>query len=263
MRVEALTGEENGVSVVTGAIVVAAVVVIVFSVFLAFWIPHQGFEKEREHAEEIRRSFSKLKSAIETIELLSSRTVDVKMNAEPIPIFGGPAKGGLLSFDNSGGTLSFQINNSYYVDQTWVYENGAVILVQEGKSIMASMPAMVAAVDDERDNIRVEVHVVRLKGKGTSIGGAGTRTIVLVKENSYYEVENSPRENVTISVNSTYRGAWAEYLSWLARVLNAKGYNASFDNSAFRLTILGKRMASGVSDILYYERVTEIEVSLA
>jgi hypothetical protein len=171
------------------------------------------------------------------------------------------------------GFIRFDANNAYYVDQSWVYELGAVILVQDNASVMVSRfeDVGLVIVDNKDiygnplpgDNIRVEVHFIRIKRFDSSISSMGTSTILLAKENSYYEVENSPRENVTISVNSTYRGAWAEYLSWLARVLNAKGYNASFDNSAFRLTILGKRMASGVSDILYYERVTEIEVSLA
>ncbi|MDI6820436.1 MAG: hypothetical protein QMC89_06000 [Candidatus Hodarchaeaceae archaeon] len=258
MKVKALVGEENGVSVVTGAIVVAAVVAIVLSIFLAFWIPRQGYEKEREHVEEIRGSFSKLKSAIETIELLGSRTVDVKMNADPIPIFGGPAKGGLLSFDNSGSSIGFQLNNSYYVDQTWVYENGAVILVQGGQSIMASMPAMVAAVDNERENIRVEVHVVRLKGKGTSIGGTGTRTIVIVRENVV--VENYHVPSLTIAINSAYPDAWREYLGHLESRLNAKGYNAAVDDLS--ITIDGKVEDDGVNDIYYFRKVIEVEISI-
>jgi hypothetical protein len=258
MRVEALTGEENGVSVVTGAIVVAAVVVIVFSVFLAFWIPHQGLEKEREHAEEIRGSFSKLKSAVETIELLGSRTVDVKMAADPIPIFGGPTKGGFLSFDNSTSSISFQMNNSYYTDQTWVYENGAVILVEGGKSIMASMPAMVAAVDNEGENIKVEVRVVRLKGKGTSIGGAGIRTIVLVKENVI--VENYHVSSLTMAINSAYPDAWREYLEHLESKLNAKGYNAKVDNLS--ITIDGKVEDNAVNDIYYIRKIIEVEIGI-
>jgi hypothetical protein len=108
MRVEALTGEENGVSVVTGAIVVAAVVVIVFSVFLAFWIPHQGLEKEREHAEEIRGSFSKLKSAVETIELLEFPDRRREDGRRPHPHFRRTRRReGLLSFDNSGSSHQF------------------------------------------------------------------------------------------------------------------------------------------------------------
>ncbi|MDI6820437.1 MAG: hypothetical protein QMC89_06005 [Candidatus Hodarchaeaceae archaeon] len=171
------------------------------------------------------------------------------------------------------GVIRFDINNVYYVDQTWVYELGAVILAQDNASVMVSRfedVGLVAADNGDirgnplpGDNIRVEVHFIRVKRFDTSVSSMGTSTIMLVKENSHYEVENSPRENVTIRVNSTYRDAWAEYLSWLVGELNARGYNASFDDRTLRLTILGKRTSPGVSDILYYERVTEIEVSLA
>ncbi|MEM2907947.1 MAG: hypothetical protein QXP65_01910, partial [Candidatus Hadarchaeales archaeon] len=171
------------------------------------------------------------------------------------------------------GLIRFDANNAYYVDQTWVYELGAVILAQGDASFMVSRFEDVGlVVVDNRDafgnplpgdNIRVEVHLIRIKRFDSSISSTGTSTILLAKENSYYEVENSPRENVVVRVNSTYKDAWAEYLSWLARELNAKGYHATFDNRSLRLTILGKDTAPGVKDIFYYEKVTEIEVSLA
>ncbi len=250
--------DDNGVSVVTGAILVVAVGFIIFSIFIGFWVPRQGYEREREHMEEVRRGFSKLKSAIETIELLGSRSIDLKMAADPPPIFGWPAMGGTLWFDNSSGTLSFQANNVHYADQTWVYENGAVILVQQGKSVMASMPAMVAAIDDNGENIRIEVRTVRLKGKGFSIGGTGARNIVLVKENVI--IENHHISSLTIAINSAYPDAWREYLSHLESTLNAKGYDAEV--SDLSIIIRGKVYDSDVNDIYYLRKIIEVGVSV-
>ncbi len=170
------------------------------------------------------------------------------------------------------GLIRFDANNAYYVDQSWIYELGAVILAQGNASFMVSRfeDVGLVVVDDKDiygnplpgDNIRVEVNFIRIKRFDASISSTGTSTILLARENSRYEVENGPRENVVVRVNSTYRNAWAEYLSWLARELNAKGYLAGFDNRALRLTILGKKTSPGENDIYYYERVTEIEVSL-
>jgi hypothetical protein len=95
---------------------------------------------------------------------------------------------------------------------------------------MASMPAMVAAVDNEGENIKVEVRVVRLKGKGTSIGGAGIRTIVLVKENVLLRGRELARLERTspLAINSAYQGRLAPSTSRAPgeSVLNAKGYHA-------------------------------------
>ncbi|MCS7131904.1 MAG: hypothetical protein NZ934_04170, partial [Hadesarchaea archaeon] len=88
--------EDVGVSVVTGAIMVLATFFIVFSLFLAFWVPRQGYEREREQMEAVGESFFKLKSAVETLELLGSRSIDVKMSPERGAIFPLPSLAGSL-----------------------------------------------------------------------------------------------------------------------------------------------------------------------
>ncbi|MCS7132062.1 MAG: hypothetical protein NZ934_04985, partial [Hadesarchaea archaeon] len=170
------------------------------------------------------------------------------------------------------GLIRFDSNNIYYVDQTWVYELGAVILAQDNASFMVSKfeDVGLVVVDNKDaygnplpgDNIRVQVHFIRIKRFDTSLCSTGTSTILLARENSYYRVENSHLENVVVRVSSAYKDAWAEYLSWLAKELSAKGYHATFDNRALRLTILGKKTTLGIRDIFYYEKVTEIEVDL-
>lgn len=162
------------------------------------------------------------------------------------------------------GVVQFDKRNSFYRSQTWVYEGGAVILVQDNVDVMISPPPMVTAVDAGGGNIKVEVHVVRITGVKSSVSGMGLSTLLVSLRNSAYmerPVSGPNRKHVVIAVDSTYKNAWVGYLRYLKKLLDEKGYNAVLDESALTLTIFGKG-APGVNDIYYYEKFTEVEVAV-
>jgi hypothetical protein len=113
------------------------------------------------------------------------------------------------------------------------------------------------------DLIRVNVDLWVIRGKKASVASTGTKTIRVSCRSSKYTVApvgGPNRENVIIKISPIYSDAWKKYLRDLHDELHAKGYNPILDD--LTLTILGKNTGSGVKDIYYYEKVTEIEVTI-
>lgn len=162
------------------------------------------------------------------------------------------------------GTVEFQGNNGFFPNQNYVYEGGAVILIQNETNLMVSKPTMVTASDASGDLIRVNVDLFVIERKKASIASTGTATIRAFCKSSGFTVApvgGPNRENVVLTISTRYENAWVRYLHDLCEELNNRGYNASLDG--LTLTILGKNTDPGVKDIYYHEKVTEIEVSIA
>ncbi len=163
------------------------------------------------------------------------------------------------------GTVKLDVTNEFYPSQTYVYEGGGIIMIQDGVDLMASEPTVVTASDAGGGSlIRVDVNFSVVENRETSTASTGTMTIHASCKSSRYvvtPVDVPNRENVVVTISSIYNNAWSKYLQNLCDDLNTKGYNASFDG--LTLTILGKNTGPGVKDIYYYEKLREIEVFAA
>jgi len=160
------------------------------------------------------------------------------------------------------GALKVRTMSILYPDQTYVYEGGAVILVQEGREMMISYPSMIAAGDVRENEIWVRLRwvLIETENPGAVIGGISTAVVTTVENFIRISPLNGPnRKEVTISVNSQYAGAWSEYLSRINENLKMAGYLTSLDN--LRLTIYGKDPDS--KDIYFTEEVIRLRVSLS
>jgi len=168
--------------------------------------------------------------------------------------------------DSTCGTVELHVTNEFYPSRTYMYEEGGVVMIQDGVNIMASEPTMVTASDAGGDNfIRVNANFSVIEDIQTSIASTDTVTIHATCTGSRYVVapvegQGPNRENVIITISSIYNNAWSGYLQKLCDGLNASGYNASLDG--LTLTILGKNTEPGVKDIYYYETLKEIEVTV-
>jgi hypothetical protein len=163
------------------------------------------------------------------------------------------------------GEINLNARNDFYPDQTYVYEAGGMILIQDGVDILVSEPTMVTASDAGGGNlIRVDATFSVIENRETTTASTSTATIHATCESSRYVVApvgtEPNRENVILTISSIYSNAWSGYLQGLCDDLNDKGYNASFDG--LTLTIQGKNTGPG-ADIYYYEKLNEIEVTIS
>lgn len=161
------------------------------------------------------------------------------------------------------GTTGFDATNQFYPDQTYVYEGGTVILIQDGVDLMIARPTMITVSETENENlIRVDVNFWMIENRRASSTSTGTGTVeVFCRDSSYtvVPVDGPNCENLIIEVWSPYRNAWRTYLRDLHEELSAMNIGATFNESALTLIIMGR--GSG-KDIYYYEKVTEIEVTV-
>jgi len=169
------------------------------------------------------------------------------------------------------GTIGFESRNLFYPSQKYVYEGGALILVQDGVDVMLSKPTMIAVSDAENNNIRVDVNFLMVENKNeiTSLNSTGIGTIEVYCKNSVYTVtpvSGPNRENIALTVMSSYQNAWMGYLQGLREELRAMNIYAtppSLYGDTLTMTIMGRDNRLGVNDIYYYEKITEIEVTFS
>jgi len=279
LMVKKLRADEGGITPVLGAMFILGIVIALSSTFLATWGPSEMNRRAREHMEEVNESFRELRAVIEGLRVGESKTVSFRMGPDPVPFVPSPRVGGTLSatptptpppaspsywgnywenyWENNPGNIRFDMEN-----QSWIYEMGMIILIQDNVVLMDSAPRMLTVWEAGGNQIGVYVDVIKVRGLGSSMSGRGTSTIA-VSILRRFENEKENRENAVIKINSMYRNAWREYLASENQRLNAKGYRASFNENTLTLAIQGKDNTPGVKDIIYYQKVTEIWVSIS
>ncbi len=141
------------------------------------------------------------------------------------------------------GTIEYSSENAYFVDQTYVYEGGAVILTQSQGQAVISAPALSIQNDttggDPTHMVSLGmVDVTGLAGK-TSVSGYGTYSI---KTNySSMQEQEYIASNITITIATKHVAAWYRYLNnTLTRAnLGASSYTLTNTSSAVALTLHG------------------------
>jgi hypothetical protein len=269
--------DKGGITPVLGAMFILGILISLIAVFFAAWVPSEVNTKQREYMQNARESFRELSAEIEGLPVGESRTVSLRMGPETIPFVVNPNAGGTLSvtstpsqnyvngqwlnsdnyWENYPGNAKFDME-----DQSLVYEMGLIALVQGRTVLMESAPQMLTVFVAAGKSIGVYVDVIKVRGVERSSSGSGTSTITVSIlrrfENTY------PRENAVIKINSRYKDAWMDYLKTENAALNADNFHASIgtENNLLTLTILGKDNTSHDNDIIYYQKVTEIWVSI-
>jgi hypothetical protein len=254
-----LRTDERGITPVLGAALVLGTIITVLSVFLAVWVPGELNRRNREHMESMEESFRELRGEIEGLEVGESRSVHVDMSPEPLPLVPDPKTSGTLSTlplaGENYGIIKFELG-----DQSLIYESGMLILDQNNENLMKSA-SRVVTVKKVGDKLEVHFEIIKVRGLKSWVGGIGISaiTVSILQENL---MENGMlQENVNIQINSSYYRAWNEYLQELCDEFEEKGYHPEVAN--LQLTILGEDNTPGTKDIHYYEKVTEIWVSIS
>lgn len=256
--------DERGVSTIVGAIFLIAIFLAAFSAFYPFYLNKAVSEAESSHMTSVRNSFLEIKSKVESMPEGESRSVSVQMSFEPPPFFFGAIPSGTVSVsnrENEFNVISFNVLSRYSPNQTYSYESGGVILVQNGVEIMRSKSALVTAWESTGENIRVNVHYIWIENSSFAVASGGERTIHISKKSSFYKHENDHLENVVLDLDGKvkYENAWRKYLEEKNTEFNDKGFNAELEG--LKLTIHGKR--DGPADIFYYEKFTKLMVSFS
>ncbi len=198
---------------------VVAVTVMINNVYVPQWLE----EKEAAHMDQVSNQFAQLKYSLDVQTALEEPTAMsnfVTLGNEEIPIFGvGRTFGKLDIFSDvcdiriqsnetgnstiNLGTIEYRSQNSYFVDQTYAYESGCLILSQYEADMILAKPTFIVTTYGENITFTM-VNITSTIGK-TSAAGFGTYPV----HTEYQSSNMTVFTNVSnITVNSRYPNAW-------------------------------------------------------
>ncbi|KAF5422320.1 MAG: hypothetical protein C5S44_04950 [Candidatus Methanocomedens sp.] len=236
------------ISSVVSAILVLGLIVAFTTTIHVSYIPAWKNDAERSHMDDTWSDMADLKS---NIDILSAGmvtnpasniqvSVPVKMGGGDIPIVSTGKSSGTLSvnlndFDmaitaynasgvvyDSGsdlfdlGSISYSSKNNYYINQVFEYENGALLVVQDSRSLVKLLPAVTVSKLGATD-ISVVVSAVELVGNKRTKSSNTIEVVYLKSNTSGVLYSNSDLvSDVNISVSTNYPNAWAQYFNTTA-----------------------------------------------
>lgn len=158
------------------------------------------------------------------------------------------APSGSISTTIRMGTIEYTSENAYFVDQTYVYEGGAVILSQsQGQAVISAPSFSIQNVTRGGETMHLcSLDLVDVTGRvgKTSVSGYGTYSIKTnyssMQEHAYIA------RNITVTIATNHAAAWYRYLN---NTLSRSGFGpSSFTitnaTNTVTLTLLGPSTGS-------------------
>ncbi len=243
---------ESASSTVVGAVLLLAIIVMVFSVVRLGYIPEWKNDAEYSHMNDVWGDMTELKSKIDLMTIVmasdpdSSNTVTMNvpfhMGGGDVPLIGTIKSSGTLSVANNEeckmkvtavsneenwsktiqyGTVSYASQNRYYVDQNFIYEGGALILSQGERSSMMLYPS-IRFSRSPANEYDVSIHVVEIAKSvyaPPDVISSNTGCSLRLTGNEFRSLYDSDKDSsgnissFTLTVNTDYPDAWSLYLN--------------------------------------------------
>ena len=217
---------KDGQASAVGAMLALMIVVIILSMITLYYVPVWMEEKERGHMNTVQKEFMDLSATVSSLIINNDKSSEGKntvvLGNEGIPFFSVGTMGTLKidpyssSFRiyneskilnvTSTGNIRFESQNRYYVQQYFIYENGAVIIDQPTGEIVRVEPTF------NRTGSTVSMTLISISGANESIPGKNAQTVVT--KLMFYEQDTytwSGGENITINITSSYLDAWENH----------------------------------------------------
>ncbi|TQD29536.1 hypothetical protein [Methanolobus vulcani] len=139
-----------------------------------------------------------------------------------------------INISSKCGYLRYTASNNQWLDQEYIFENGAVILKQGGNSTMRSNPFF------DYNNNKVTLLLYNITGDRKSVGGNGVSIVnVLLGDENKIEYRNV--SNFSIVMNTEYEEAWVNYFQM-------QGANVTSQNESLNIAF-NKNRYNNSSDI--------------
>ena len=221
MRMRKLKEQDNAVvgiiAVVLTILLIMSVTVMIKTSYLPQWLE----QTESAHMEEVSNQFAQLKYALDIQSVVEQKTAissSITLGSKEMPIFGiGRTFGsleilsdscnlivtnGIDTLNFSFGIIKYSSGNTYFIDQSYVYEAGALILSQSTASILNGKPFLSVS-----NFTNVSFTIVDISGFDDKKSASGYGTCAVYTEflnSKSYEVINV----TSITITTNYPNAW-------------------------------------------------------
>jgi hypothetical protein len=256
--------DNNGVAAVIGTIMGLMVFLAFISLFVMHWVPVMMEDNEAKHMRTAKGQFSNLKETIDKQITDDNRneTMDttIELGADGVPMFERETPGQLslrLSseffnysfqdngqdiYENSSGSVDLISYNRFFVRQTLIYENGAVIIHQKQGDIVRNEPEFSVEKTGNQVNLRTTL-VSLYHSNDDSVAGIGQESVstrLWYTDRWTYGNITTPNERVTLTIVSEYSDAWSTYydnILSIAGLINGDDYNITSASGTISVVI--------------------------
>lgn len=260
--------ENNAVVGVVVAILLVGLFLAIMLVVQTVYVPEIMQQRESEHMEQVAYQFSMLKYAIDIQSVAGENTpisTSIILGSKELPFLASDRSFGYLDVSSdttnitisngtastfSCGRIKFSSLNSYYLDQSFIYETGAVISNQtQGNAMMIKPPFSAQLVA----NLNISWNLINVVGVGgkTTVSGYGTYPV----QTQFYRSNQTTIPNVqTIVILTSYRTAWYNFLnSTLTQAGLTEGADFTLTEGAGQITVT---FLPGINTELHVNEIT-------
>jgi hypothetical protein len=237
MHIKKLRNSNDAIVGIVVTILLIGLIVCVISIIQTVYIPKWMAQTEAEHMDEVADQFAQMKSAIDiqgaiglNQQIHTPISTGITLGSREFPFLMSARAFGSLNIlpdtsyrvvitdknggisDNSSATIQYSSSNAYFLDQSYIYESGAVVLSQyegEDQNIILMKPAF-SVIRESNITINFTINkILEVGGKG-SISGYGSYPI----QTEYSSNERSVINDVTnITIYTKYPHAWSIFIS--------------------------------------------------
>jgi hypothetical protein len=248
---------DNAVVGVVTAILLIGLIVAVISLVQTMYIPKIMEQRESEHMDKVAEQFTYLTSVIDGQAADQSRNMPVAtsitLGSKELPyMLSIKAFGSLEILDNARhinitlangtvktfpvGVITYSSINGYFLDQSYTYESGAMIVSQSEGNLMMVRPSFFIDHDTAQDILNITFDVVNISSVGHKTIASGFGTYPIQTEFSKVS-SNVTFSNVRdITLETPLSNAWFVFLDSLLKTsVNENDYDLTDTGQALIL----------------------------
>ncbi|MEL7662762.1 MAG: hypothetical protein AAGU10_01360 [Methanosarcina mazei] len=226
---------ESGIAAAVAAALLLGIIVVSMTTVQVQYVPVWKEDAEYAHMSDVWQDMSRFKSNVDIlaagIEMNPNSRITlnspIQMGGADVPFIGGMKTGGTLTVNNaisgmlievnddmSGynsslsdiGSVSYRPTNVHSVEETYCYENGALIVTQNGRSVMKLFPGIVLEDGAGIASVNLSARIATLEGTRGVMASNSIENIRLTSQdfiNIYDSDQDYTNGNTTKKANVT------------------------------------------------------------
>lgn len=217
---------DNAIVGIVTVVLIISLIMGVMAIINTVYVPQWMKQAEFRHMNQVSNQFSQLKYALDIQSITNGSSAIgslVTMGTTEIPFLrlhqsfdelSIPSKSCTLSITNKTGShlsyttdsIIFISHNTNFIDQSYIYEAGILILDQAEQNVLLARPSILVTKYGENLSITF-INTTAGTGSNNFASGRGTFSIYtqVIQNNQQYAVIHSVKN---ISVQTSYPGAW-------------------------------------------------------
>jgi hypothetical protein len=227
-----ITHKDEAVAGIVVAVMIVGLILAVISIIQTVYIPKWMETRESEHMGVVADQFSQMKFVVDSqiaLRVTSPISSSVTLGSRELGFFMSNKAFGRLSLVSNGwsykitrtvgdtyedyfGTLRYTSENAYFLDQSYNYEIGGVVLNQTQGAVFSIKPEFTAAFNTSVRKVNLSWTCISLlpKDDKTSISGYGTYPV----KTAYLSTTNTNITLVkTFTIYTPFPTIWMNFLN--------------------------------------------------